>query len=187
MAKGSVTEKDLSSGLNRVGGLGSLNAKKAVRDNPFRSTAASAPAPEPHSNLATKVAERELPEQPEEVVSKPVARAKEAPQRHEPEQYEESPARVPEKPARAVRKKRKADVYTERVTLQMSTYMRDKVDSLARDLQRQKSSKDERITANTVMRVAIELLLSEFKLRKSDIANSEDEVLELVKARILGK
>jgi hypothetical protein len=38
------------------------------------------------------------------------------------------------------------------VTLQISPAMRDDVDALAQDLQRAKTTKDERITANTVMR-----------------------------------
>ncbi len=78
---------------------------------------------------------------------------------------------------------RKADIYTERITLQLSPEMRDQVDSLARELQRTKTSKDERITSNTVMRVAIRHFLDEFKLRKGEEPNGEEELLTLVKGR----
>jgi hypothetical protein len=40
----------------------------------------------------------------------------------------------------------------------MSPKMRDEVETMARELQRAKTSKDERITANTVMRVAVRLV-----------------------------
>ena len=59
--------------------------------------------------------------------------------------------------------------------------MRDQVDSLARELQRSKTSKDERITSNSVMRVAVRHFLGEFKLRKGEEPNSEEELLTLVK------
>lgn len=79
---------------------------------------------------------------------------------------------------------RKADIFTERVTLQLSTGMRDAVDALARDLQRRRTAKDERITANTVMRVAINILLERFELGADDVANSEGELLDLATRRI---
>ena len=58
--------------------------------------------------------------------------------------------------------------------------MRDEVDSLARELQRSKPSKGERITANTVVRVAIRCLLDHFKSETSRSVNSEEELFELV-------
>ncbi len=57
--------------------------------------------------------------------------------------------------------------------------MRDEVDELARQLQRAKTSKDERITANTVMRVAIRLLTENFNLKSGEGPNNEDELFEL--------
>ena len=65
----------------------------------------------------------------------------------------------------------------------MSPEMRDEVDSLARDLQRLKRSKEERITANTVMRVAIRHLLDEFELPRDDEVNGEEELYRLVRNR----
>ena len=74
-------------------------------------------------------------------------------------------------------------IYTERVTLQLSPDMRDKVDALARELQRSKSSKDGRITANTVMRVAIRHLLKHYKVTGADVPNGEEELLEAIERR----
>ena len=55
-------------------------------------------------------------------------------------------------------------MFTERVRLQISPEMRDDVERLARELQRAKVSKKERITGNTVMRVAIRLITERFEL-----------------------
>lgn len=82
---------------------------------------------------------------------------------------------------------RKADVFTERVTLQISPEMRDEVDALARDLQRAKTTKDERITANTVMRVAVQLLMEKYRFEKGDVANTEEELFRLVVQRLKSK
>lgn len=75
---------------------------------------------------------------------------------------------------------RKEDVFTERVTLKISSEMRDAVDALAKELQRRRTKKHERITANTVMRVAISHFLARLELDAGDLANDEDELLELV-------
>ena len=75
---------------------------------------------------------------------------------------------------------RKADIHTERVTLQISPTMRDNVAALARNLQRAKTTTDERITANTVMRVAVQVLIDHFELRAGESANSEEDLYALV-------
>ena len=67
--------------------------------------------------------------------------------------------------------------------MRMSGEMKDQDDALARESQRSKTSTDERITSNTVMRVAIRYFLSEFKLRKGDETNNEEELLALGKGR----
>ena len=69
------------------------------------------------------------------------------------------------------------------VQVLMSGEMKDQVDALARELQRAKTSKDERITSNTVIRVAIRHFLDEFKLPKSEQPNTEEELLALAKRR----
>lgn len=103
---------------------------------------------------------------------------------------EESARRVrvhysePEPPQTRAQAPRKADIYTERITLSVSTEMRDEVEALARELQRRRTKKEERITANTVMRVAINALLERFSLDAGDVANNEAELLELAKRKV---
>lgn len=82
---------------------------------------------------------------------------------------------------------RKLDIFTERVTLQISPEMRDNVERIARDLQRAKTSKEERITANTVMRVAILLLAKHFKIRFGEAPNTAEELYEAVEAALSGR
>jgi hypothetical protein len=69
---------------------------------------------------------------------------------------------------------RKSDIYTEPVTLKISPEMRDSVIALARDLQRAKTTKDERITANTVIRVAVQILMDNYRFERGDVANTEE-------------
>ncbi len=57
--------------------------------------------------------------------------------------------------------------------------MRDDVDALARDVQRARTTKDERITANTVMR-AVQLLMDNYHFERGDVANREEEPCRLV-------
>ena len=58
----------------------------------------------------------------------------------------------------------------------MSPEMRDEVYSIARELQRRKTSKHERITANTIMRVATRLFSSQFDAEHFKSINTEDEL-----------
>ena len=75
---------------------------------------------------------------------------------------------------------RVADVYTERITLRLSPAMRDHMDALARELQRSRRTKGERITANTMIRAAINAVRLGVKLEAGDTANTEEEVFQLV-------
>jgi hypothetical protein len=89
----------------------------------------------------------------------------------------------PEPPEPEAPHVRKADIFTERVTLSVSTEMRDAVEALAREMQRRRTKKEERITANTVMRVAINALLQSFDLEEGDVANTEEELLALARLK----
>jgi hypothetical protein len=62
--------------------------------------------------------------------------------------------------------------------------MRDDVDALARDLQRSKTTKDERVTANTVMRVAAQLLIDHFQFKRGDVVNSEEDLYTLAAQKL---
>lgn len=52
----------------------------------------------------------------------------------------------------------KAEVFTERVTLVISSTQRDRIEALAKSIQRNGKKKPERITSNSVLRCLIDLL-----------------------------
>ena len=171
MPKGQVTDEELASGLRSMGGLSSLTTVK--RDSPFRD-----------SRAAAKTVEVPVPNESPRINEAPPAGSREKP----PSRPAALPAAVKanpvEKAPRAEKRKpsqRKADTYSERITLQISPEMRDEVDSLAREIQRSKATKEERITANSVMRVAIRHFLDVFRLRQGDRVNTEEELLALLK------
>ena len=172
MAKGQVSEEELSLGLKGLGGFGSLGGARVVKDSPFRD-----------SRSAPKVIDVA---KPEVVKAAPALPAVPPIPKAEPVVEVVRPAPAKKTQAKAKMEaatRRVADIYTERVTLQLSPEMRDKVDALARELQRSKSSKDERITSNTVMRVAIRHLLKHYKVTGSDVPNGEEEFLEAIEKR----
>lgn len=78
----------------------------------------------------------------------------------------------------------KTELYTERVTVLMDASMRDELNKVAHLLQRRKSDSTERITANTITRVAVRLLLEELKPSESDTPKTEAELYQLTKAKL---
>lgn len=182
--KGQVTEKDLENGLRSLGGLTSLAATPsgARRDSPFGSDFAKRPAPvelRPRAaeagNVALSLEPASEPAPPEtaNVATLPAADA-------------DAPGDLAKRrtPRRQKRPETKVDLFPERVTLLMSPEMRDRVNLLAAKLQRRKKDKTERITANTVLRVAVSSLLNTFKLEEGDTPNTEEELLELVQRKL---
>lgn len=179
MAKGQISDKELQSSIRTIGSLAGIASSGAKRDSPFG------------SDFARKV----IPS------SQPIA----SPSIPTPERADESQSSLTETlappfpthpgPTRARRVTKvtakedgeisKTSIWSEKVTLQMTPEMRDDLNQLATRLQRRKATKEQRITANTVMRVAIQFLLDELKLNSSDIANTEDELLALMKRKIL--
>ena len=81
----------------------------------------------------------------------------------------------------------KEPVYSERLTLPPDEELRDGLDALARELQRSRTKKIERITVNTVIRSACRLVLEHAELREGDVANTEEEVLKLLLRRVRGR
>jgi len=65
----------------------------------------------------------------------------------------------------------------------MTAEMRTAATLLAAELQRRRTDKSERFTANSVFRVAIERFLEDFKLAEGDHVNSERELLDLARTR----
>ena len=66
----------------------------------------------------------------------------------------------------------------------MGPDMRDELNLLAAKLQRRKTDKTERITANTIMRVAIQTVLDEVEFAEGDIINNEDDLLRVVRGKL---
>ncbi|MDC0358093.1 hypothetical protein OAO01_04690 [Oligoflexia bacterium] len=158
MPKGQVTEDDLSSALDSVGGLGTLGKPKTRRDSPFGQDQVTVKEESPKTE---KTVEFKVKSALKEPIKKEISPPK---------------AQTP--------KERKQDIYTERVNLFISPDMRDKIDTLAKQIQRQKTDKTERITSNTVMRAALNHLIKHFDLHATDIANSEKELAELVERKL---
>ena len=196
MAKGHVTDQDLESGIRSLGGLGGIAGGGARRDSPFGSDFARKAVPEaaPEPPAAQAEAARAVELRPvKEVAPAPPVAASPLPEVKSP-----PPVRVPAEPKPRPREPfrpvptlpeipaRKSDSFTERVTLQMSPDMRDELNLLAAKLQRRKFDKSERITANTIMRVAIRIVLDEVDFGTGDIANSETDLLRIVRKKLVG-
>lgn len=209
-----ITEDDLAAGLSGFGDGLTTITERPRRDNPFRDTRAEVerrPSEKVEKVIEMRPG---LPSADSQVVSASAreheVRPEVGPERRmttrgsaaEPAERQEVPyarklpVRTIEESAREVRvhypepeplekaQLRKADIFTERVTLSMSTEMRDEVEALARELQRRRTRKDERITANTVMRVAIQSLLERLNLEDWEAANNEAELLELARRKV---
>lgn len=182
MAKGQVSEEELAKGLKGIGDFSGLSSSRVRRDNPFGDSRAERRPPEPVKTIEVmqSAPEQRVAKGPEPAVPKieaktvrSVARVPKAiPKEKEGEKNGES-AGV-----------RKSDIYTEPVTLKISPEMRDDVERIARELQRSKTSKKERITGNTVMRVAIRLITKRFQLNPGQAPNDEEELFELVETAL---
>jgi len=154
MAKGQVFEEELAKGLKGIGNFGGLAPSRVQRDNPFRDSRSESSAPEQIKTI--EVLPASAPSRVSDHGSVPTPRIAPKPANRPKPQSAPKPASK----ERGERKResasvRKLDIFTERVTLQISPEMRDEVERIAREIQRTKTSKAECITANTVMRVAI--------------------------------
>jgi hypothetical protein len=197
MAKGRITADDLSLGMQRVGGLGSLKKSGARRDSPFA-----------FGNDRTQIQEAEkqktIPEniRPIEDETPPVLSPLHiTPDDEANEPYEKKVLTKkkrntkvsPPQPKVVLHSPHssndasatKAESFPERITLNLSEDMRDELSLLASKLQRQRTLKNERITSNTVIRTAVRILLEEFSVAKSDIVNSEQDLYKLAKQRLM--
>jgi len=168
MAKGQVTEKDLELGLKKAGGFSGLS-KKTRRDSPFGQEHAK-PVAEP------QISQSEKRLKPEKVVSEKIV---------EVNKKASSPNSSLKKNIENAEKAlaTKAETFSERITLNITPDMRDKAEMIARGLQRRKADRTERITANTIYRVAIEALLADEDFLKNISPNTEQELLDAVKAK----
>lgn len=202
MAKG-VTEEELKAGLTGLGAFGGIGTGRPRRDSVFRDTRdEGTPAvmttpvepvrpievPTPKVEATPALPESKVPVRENRPIPlvKEVPRAEKGPERKEPPK-EKPPVTEPPAEDEVPAKARKADLHTERVTLPISPEMRDGVEALARSLQRHRTKKGESITANAVIRTAVRLVLERVELKPGDIANSEEELFELLVKKVRGR
>jgi hypothetical protein len=186
MAKSQVTEQDLEQSLQTLGGFGNLATQKPRRDSPFGSDFARRPEESKPVSEAT-------PQRMAEVSQRSRASGhgvELVEEEREPRLTKRPSTTVPiETISKAASEEKKdnhpkSDTLTERITLQMSPEMRDAVNDYARQLQRRRKDKGERITANSVMRVAIQHFLDNFELERVQGASSEEELFATIQRKI---
>ena len=198
MAKQQVTEADIEESLKSLGGFGGLGTQKPRRDSPFGSEFSRKEAPKPAALTAP------ISPNPEESLPKKEAAAAPIPliqkieiEKTVPAKEEAEEERRGETPKKVEPRKRmlteplsekketlpKTETLPERITLQMSEEMRDSLNDIARQLQRLRREKGERITANTLMRVAIQGFIDSFDSKALGGVSSEEELLREVKKR----
>jgi hypothetical protein len=183
MAKGQVSDKELATGLKTFGGFGALGEASARprREDPFRDTRAEA-APQPPRIEVVKTPPAEpLAPPPLPEASEPIKVREKRPAVSRLTRAERRPEPIPEPEPSAAEKK--SELYTERVTVPLDPELRDAAEALAKNLQRRRTDKGERITSNTVMRVALRILLDGFDAASAGVVNTEDELYEAVSAR----
>lgn len=172
MHKGQVTEDDLDAGLRAVGGLGAL-AQRGRRDSPFGPQEVRRPEPEsqePKTPRATKSSAN---------AKGPGRRKPAAPSPSSGPEERPSPRAAPESPG-------KSSTYTEKVTVPMTGEMRDSLTLLAARLQRSRTDRSERITGNSVIRVAVQVVLDRLGHSLEDPVNSENDLRVLLERRLSG-
>jgi hypothetical protein len=194
MAKGQVSDDDLASGLRNFGGVSSFGAPsgKPHRDNPFRITQAEARgtegAPKIEPAAVEKQAEKIEPVERRGEASRPVVAAKPREAivpKAVVRKVETRETTRPSLEAAERSREKKTERYTERVTALLDAELRDGAESLAREISRRRKIKGgERITANTILRVSLRLLLDNFELSPDDAPNDEEEIFTAVQKRI---
>jgi hypothetical protein len=206
--RGQITEEELASGLARVGSMSGLTApNKGKRDNPFatvESNVESNVEREPEVKKADPVKEQvKETVKTVEVSLSSDSRIEEGGEYTEPYAADANIAAVrnsssassiagrtdsPPSVRRTVsalsvaQEKQavptKAELYPERVTTPISQDMRAQLDTLSRELQRTRTSKGDRITSASVIRVAIQTFLESFEAAG---VGGEEELLEFAR------
>lgn len=163
MGKGQATQQEITSGLRAVGNLASLGAARGLRrDSPLAAAVGDAPPPAPGEPRPSSAA----PPSPTERVPAPGR----GPSPHDPGPAVERPGSPAGRSAR-----------TDAVTVPMTADMRSRATLLAAELQRRRTARSARLTANSVFRVAIQSFLERFDLTQLEAVNSEEELLSLIR------
>ena len=190
MAKNTVTEQDLLSGVGGLGSFGSLGSGKPQRDNPFRHTQQAAAMAPPQPFVDRVVVTSTPVDQPDLVV--PVAPSAAAAQQLRPKVGVVSNGSVPsesETTAVAVtrpKKEKKADRYGEKMSTFLSREMRDDLTMTARMLNSNRLVKGDPITAHSLLRCGVRVITELIEFSESDMISSEDELYALVKKKLKG-
>lgn len=198
MAKGQVTDDELASALKNFGGFGSLSGQRPRREDPFRDTRSEVPAVAPAHAEAPRIEIVKTPEVPtperktESVPSESrpntlKLRPKKTTNFAPPIKVERTAKPLKQAPIDYLLAEKKSELYTERVTVPLDAELRDGAESLAKELQRKRTEKGERITANTVMRVALRVMLQKFDSSAAETVNTEQELYDVVAAQIFTK
>lgn len=166
MARATSSETSLSETLDAGGGLKQFRAvserPQNRRDSPFGQPTPKERGPESEGPPAKSEPRAPKPKKAAPVTT--AAKPKPAPREAEPDP-EPTPGTV-------------QALYTENVTLPLSTELRDRSEELAKALNRSRSVKKLRLTRNSVIRVALQCFLDEFEPPTDGSVNSEEELLE---------
>ncbi len=174
MAKGQVTEEDIEIGLREAGGFSGLTRASTRRDSPFGVEHAKQPIEEKTIGVETSTTKNFQKE-----VNKPI----EVKRKVEVKKASSNSVKKSTEELIVDEKTTKAGLFSERITLNITPDMRERAEMLARGLQRRKLDKSERITANTLYRVAIQALLESEEFVKTISPNTEEELLEKIKVK----
>lgn len=168
MAKPLADANTLKETLQKSGGLTQFRTvadapRRIVRDSPFGQSTTTPEPVKPSAAPATNgVAHEMLPTPP------PPTRP----------HSKKTPSRTDE-PGEAV-----ADQFPEKLTVPLSLALSDRSGELAKCLNRSRTVRKERITRNSIIRVALHCFLDQFDLPAGQAVNSEQELLQLAQSRL---
>lgn len=170
MAKTNQPEGTLAANVEVTGGLQAFRSvatgPAVVRDSPF-----GRPTPAPAPAIAKGEVGTELPKVAEiEPASKPTRKPTSRP-------------KVAKEPEVNKAEEVSADANEEKITVPLSQELRDQSEELARGINRNRSVRKNRITRNSIIRVALQCFLEDFALPPGRPVNSEVELLEAARSR----
>jgi len=151
----------LSSSLQAAGGLAGFRSvaerPRVTIDGPLGPPKERAPSPTP-------------------VASHPAVEAR----RNEPQTVTQAPKPQPSTIKRAESQSTEPNDsarFSDKVTLPLTTALRDRSEELAKRLNRSRTIRKSRITSNSIIRVALEVFLDSFAPSSSHPVNSEEDLL----------
>ena len=198
MGKNTVTEDDLIFGLGGgFGNIGQMGSGRPVRDNPFRNTLAEPTPQAPAPQAASQQSAEPRAAQPEPVArevppKRPVRAAQAAPQPvAAPVNAAPVEPAAPTTPVQAraaklrpLKKLRKTDTYSEKMSTFLSPEMRDELELTARLLHRNRLVKGESITVHTLIRSGVRVITELLEFTDSDTVSSEEELDALIRKKL---